>query len=88
MTVAYGPEADDFVCIPAHSVHRESVGPEGESGVIVRVGGSGPTVINVDVPESSSQRPARRRRSATERPRKVGAFHLPSFGEATPASAP
>ena len=27
MTVAYGPEADDFVCIPAHSVHRESVGP-------------------------------------------------------------
>lgn len=60
MTVEYGAvgdavdvEAGGFAYIPAHLVHRESVAPEGGSGVIVRVGGSGPTVINVDGPDSS-----------------------------------
>jgi uncharacterized RmlC-like cupin family protein len=43
--------AGDFVYIPAHFVHRESVPDEGGSGVVVRVGGVGPTVFNVDGPD-------------------------------------
>ena len=62
MTVEYGAHgtevahvaAGDFVHIPAHLVHRESVPDEGGAGVIVRVGGEGPTVINVDGPGSSA----------------------------------
>ena len=58
MTIEYGPEgadvahvaAGDFAYIPAHLVHRESVPAEGGSGVVVRVGGVGPTVFNVDSP--------------------------------------
>jgi uncharacterized RmlC-like cupin family protein len=59
MTVEYGPDGTevahvatgDFVHIPAHLVHRESVPDEGGSGVVVRVGGVGPTVFNVDGPD-------------------------------------
>jgi len=58
MTIEFGADGDaveveagGFVFIPAHLVHRESVAPEGGSGAIVRVGGSGPTVINVKGPE-------------------------------------
>jgi uncharacterized RmlC-like cupin family protein len=59
MTVEYGPggadvahvAAGDFVYIPAHLVHRESVPDEGGSGVVLRVGGVGPTVFNVDSPD-------------------------------------
>jgi uncharacterized RmlC-like cupin family protein len=40
----------DFVYIPARLVHRETVAPEGGTGVVVRVGGQGPTVHNVDGP--------------------------------------
>ena len=62
MTVEFGPgggeavrvEAGDFVHIPAHMVHRESVPAEGGAGVVVRVGGDGPTVINVDGPDPQS----------------------------------
>lgn len=62
MTVEYGPDgadvvhvaAGDFVYIPAHFVHRESVPDEGGSGVVVRVGGVGPTVFNVDSPDPGS----------------------------------
>lgn len=38
----------DFVYIPAGLVHRESVPAEGGGGVVVRVGGKGPTVYNVE----------------------------------------
>ena len=59
MTVEFGPggsEAVDvtggeFVYIPARVVHRESVADEGGAGAIVRVGGHGVTVINVDGPD-------------------------------------
>ncbi len=59
MDVEYGPDgaevvhahAGDFVYIPSHLVHRETVGGEGGSGVVVRVGGTGPTVFNVDRPD-------------------------------------
>jgi quercetin dioxygenase-like cupin family protein len=40
--------AGDFIFIPPHLVHRESVPAEGGAGAVVRVGGSGPTVHNVD----------------------------------------
>ncbi len=40
--------AGDFVYIPAHLVHRESVPEEGGAGAVVRVGGTGPTVYNLD----------------------------------------
>jgi quercetin dioxygenase-like cupin family protein len=40
--------AGDFVYVPAHLVHRESVPEEGGAGAVVRVGGTGPTVYNVD----------------------------------------
>jgi uncharacterized RmlC-like cupin family protein len=53
MVVEYDDEvahvrAGDFVYIPARLVHRESVPDEGGGGVVVRVGGTGPTVSNVD----------------------------------------
>jgi uncharacterized RmlC-like cupin family protein len=59
MTVEYGPNgaevahvsAGDFVYIPAHLIHRESVPDKGGSGVVMRVGGVGPTVFNVDSPD-------------------------------------
>ncbi len=46
--------AGDFVYIPAHLVHRESVASEGGEGAIVRVGGKGATIFNVDGPDSDS----------------------------------
>lgn len=60
LTVESGPDgtdllevsAGDFIYIPAHFVHRESVGPEGGEGAIVRVGGDGTTTFNVDGPTS------------------------------------
>jgi hypothetical protein len=42
----------DFICSPAHLIHRESVAPDG--GVIVRVGGVGATVINVEGPDPAT----------------------------------
>ncbi len=58
MTVEFGPgggetvdvEAGEFVFIPARLVHRETVSDAGGSGAIVRVGGEGPTVHNVEGP--------------------------------------
>ena len=57
MVLEYGEEvvqihAGDFVYIPANLVHRESVPADGGAGAVVRVGGEGPTVHNVDGPES------------------------------------
>jgi uncharacterized RmlC-like cupin family protein len=62
MSVEFGPDggeksevrAGDFVYIPARLVHRETVSADGGAGVIVRVGGSGQTVYNVDGPDSSA----------------------------------
>jgi uncharacterized RmlC-like cupin family protein len=59
MTVEYGPDGNelvevgpgDFVYIPAHLIHREAVASEGGAGVVVRVGGDGATVFNVDGPD-------------------------------------
>ncbi|MEY2477481.1 MAG: hypothetical protein QOG87_2796 [Actinomycetota bacterium] len=57
MVLEYGDEvlrihAGDFVYIPANLVHRESVPASGGAGAVIRVGGEGPTVHNVDGPES------------------------------------
>jgi uncharacterized RmlC-like cupin family protein len=62
LTVEFGPggadtvevHAGDFVHIPAHLVHRESVPVAGGAGVVVRVGGDGPTVHNVEGPSPTS----------------------------------
>jgi uncharacterized RmlC-like cupin family protein len=56
MTLEHGDQvmhlhAGDFVYIPARLVHRESVPEEGGAGVVIRVGGEGPTVYNVDGPD-------------------------------------
>jgi uncharacterized RmlC-like cupin family protein len=61
MTVDFGPEgqesvevrAGQLVYVPARFVHRETVSPQGGSGVVVRVGGEGPTVHNVEGPNAS-----------------------------------
>jgi len=61
MTVEYGPDgresaevsAGDFAYIPARFVHRETVSAKGCSGVIVRVGGEGPAVFNVEGPDAA-----------------------------------
>jgi uncharacterized RmlC-like cupin family protein len=61
MTVEYGPDgresaevsAGDFAYIPARFVHRETVSAIGCSGVIVRVGGEGPAVFNVEGPDAA-----------------------------------
>ena len=58
MVIEYGDEVvhihtGDFVYIPARLVHRESVPPEGGAGAVIRVGGQGPTVYNVDGPDDS-----------------------------------
>jgi len=50
MMVEFGPGGSelveigegDFIYIPGHLVHRESVAPDGGAGVIVRVGGAVP----------------------------------------------
>lgn len=62
MTVEFGKggaevvqlNAGDFVHIPAHMVHRESVPDQGGAGVVVRVGGEGQTVYNVEGPDGQS----------------------------------
>lgn len=59
MTIEFGPgggetvnvQAGDFVFIPARLVHRETVSVAGGSGVVVRVGGRGPTVHNLEGPD-------------------------------------
>jgi uncharacterized RmlC-like cupin family protein len=43
--------AGDFAHIPSHLVHRE-LAPGGGAAVVVRSGGSGPAVVNVDGPAS------------------------------------
>lgn len=61
VTVEYGPSgtesvevsAGQFVHIPARFVHRETASADGGAGVVVRVGGEGPTVHNVDDPDAS-----------------------------------
>jgi uncharacterized RmlC-like cupin family protein len=62
MTVEFGPVGSelveigegDFICIPAHLIHRESVAPDGGAGVIVRVGGVGATVFNIEGPDPAT----------------------------------
>ena len=62
MTVEFGPggselvevHAGDFAFIPANLVHRETVPDGGGAGVVVRVGGRGATVVNVDGPDTSA----------------------------------
>jgi uncharacterized RmlC-like cupin family protein len=44
----------DFIYIPARLIHRESVGAEGGAGAVVRVGGVGPTVFNVEGPDPAT----------------------------------
>jgi uncharacterized RmlC-like cupin family protein len=44
----------DFLFIPPRMIHRESVAPEGGAGVVVRTGGRGPTVFNVEGPLTAS----------------------------------
>ncbi|MGE3285133.1 MAG: cupin domain-containing protein [Pseudonocardia sp.] len=61
MTIEFGPggtqtvvaRAGDAVYIPGHLVHRETVAPSGGAGFVVRTGGTGPTVQNLDGPEPS-----------------------------------
>ena len=56
MTVEFGPGGTelvkvgegDFIHLPAHLVHRESVAADGGEGVIVRVGAVATTVFNVE----------------------------------------
>ena len=62
MTVEFGPGGTelivigegDFIYIPARLIHRESVVPEGGAGVIVRVGGVGAAVFNVEGPDPAT----------------------------------
>ena len=62
MTVEFGPGGrelveigeGDFIYIPGHLVHRESVAPDGGAGVAVRVGGAGATVFNVEGPDPAT----------------------------------
>jgi uncharacterized RmlC-like cupin family protein len=62
MTVEFGPggtEQDeagegDFIYIPAHLIHREAVAAKGGEGVVVRVGGVGASVFNVEGPDPAT----------------------------------
>ena len=62
MTVEFGPGGSelveigegDFIYIPGHLVHRESVAPDGGAGALVRVGGVGTTVFNVEGPDPAT----------------------------------
>jgi uncharacterized RmlC-like cupin family protein len=59
MLIEFGPgggesvvaRAGDAVYIPGNFVHRETVAPQGSAGFVVRTGGAGTTVHNVDGPE-------------------------------------
>ena len=59
MIVEFGPggresvvaRAGDSVYIPGNLVHREIVARQGGAGFVVRTGGEGPTVHNVDGPD-------------------------------------
>jgi uncharacterized RmlC-like cupin family protein len=62
MRVEFGPGGSeladvgegDFIYIPVQLIHRESVAAEGGGGVIVRVGGVGATVFNVEGPDPAT----------------------------------
>lgn len=62
MTVEFGPGGSelveigkgDFIYIPARLLHRESVAAEGGAGVVVRVGGVGATVFNIERPDPAT----------------------------------
>ena len=62
MTVEFGPGGSelveigegDFIYIPGQLIHRESVAPDGGAGVIIRVGGVGATVFNVEGPDPAT----------------------------------
>ena len=62
MTVEFGPGGSelvelgegDFIYIPGHLVHRESVAPDGGAGALMRVGGVGTTVFNVEGPDPAT----------------------------------
>lgn len=59
MTIEFGPggqeavvaRAGDSVYVPGHLVHRETVAAGGGAGFVVRTGGEGATVHNVDGPD-------------------------------------
>jgi hypothetical protein len=44
----------DFIYIPEHLIHREVVAAEGGEGVVVRVGGVGASVFNVEGPDPAT----------------------------------
>jgi hypothetical protein len=61
MTVEFGPGGPSWSrsarvtsSTSPRLVHRESVAPEGGEGVIVRVGGVGATVFNVEGPDPAT----------------------------------
>jgi uncharacterized RmlC-like cupin family protein len=62
LTVEFGPGGSelvevsqgDFIYIPAHLIHRESVAADGGAGALVRVGGVGATVFNVEGPDPAT----------------------------------
>ena len=62
MMVEFGPGGSelvevgegDFIYIPARLIHRESVAAEGGEGALVRVGGVGATVFNVQGPDPAT----------------------------------
>ena len=59
MLIEFGPgggesvvaRAGDAVYIPGNFVHRETVAPQGSAGFVVRTGGEGATVHNVEGPD-------------------------------------
>jgi uncharacterized RmlC-like cupin family protein len=59
MTVEFGPGGSelvtvgegDFIYMPARLIHRETVATDGGAGALVRVGGVGATVFNVEGPD-------------------------------------
>jgi uncharacterized RmlC-like cupin family protein len=62
MLIEFGPDgadkvvarAGDAVYIPGHLVHRETVADTGGAGFVVRTGGEGTTVHNVDGPDPAT----------------------------------
>jgi uncharacterized RmlC-like cupin family protein len=62
MTVEFGPGGSeqvkvgegDFIYVPAHLIHRESVAADGGAGALIRVGGVGATVFNVEGPDPAT----------------------------------
>jgi hypothetical protein len=44
----------DFIYIPEHLIHREAVAAKGGERVVVRVGGVGASVFNVEGPDPAT----------------------------------